>query len=387
VIVDGKNKQVPSFIGIDPASGKIAALHTHDSSGLVHLESAKENEDAPAETLEDDGAIRAPTRRRVEGAYEAWLASQVVVAAASRQVARCRGVPGARARSARPLDAARRVRQGDFMDKRPALGKGLSALIPDVPEPRVGPLEVEIDRLSPNKFQPRAQVDDQRLEELAKSIRSNGVIQPIVVRKSGDRFQIIAGERRWRAARKAGLMRVPIVVREVEAGDQRALLEMALIENVQRENLNPIDEAQAYRRLSEEFHLTQEDIASRVGKDRASVANFVRLLKLPVEVQGEVAAGTLSMGHARALVGLTAEADQRRLAREVVARNLSVRETEALVKKIVDEGRSHVDPPPQVAKPVDVHTRSRRPAPSHPRDACAHRPARHEGPDRDRLRL
>jgi ParB family chromosome partitioning protein len=244
------------------------------------------------------------------------------------------------------------------MPKLPALGKGLSALIPDVPEPRVGPLEVEIDRLSPNAFQPRAQVDDRRLEELAKSIRSNGVIQPIVVRKSGDRFQIIAGERRWRAAQKAGLMRVPIVVREVEAGDQRALLEMALIENVQRENLNPIDEAQAYRRLSEDFHLTQEDIASRVGKDRASVANFVRLLKLPVEVQLEVAAGSLSMGHARALVGLTAEADQRRLAREVIARNLSVRETEAIVKKIVDEGRPPADSPPEAAKPVDVHTRA-----------------------------
>jgi len=244
------------------------------------------------------------------------------------------------------------------MTKLPALGKGLSALIPDVPEPRVGPLEVEIDRLSPNAFQPRGQVDDRRLDDLARSIRSNGVIQPIVVRKSGDRFHIIAGERRWRAAQKAGLMRVPIVVREVEAGDQRALLEMALIENVQRENLNPIDEAQAYRRLSEEFRLTQEDIASRVGKDRASVANYVRLLRLPVEVQVEVAAGTLSMGHARALIGLTAEADQRRLARDVIARSLSVRETEALVKKVIDEGRSHAETPAQVAKPIDVHTRA-----------------------------
>ena len=245
------------------------------------------------------------------------------------------------------------------MTKRPALGKGLSALIPDVPEPRTGPLEVDIDRLSPNTFQPRAQADDRRLEDLAKSIKSNGVIQPIIVRKTGDRFQIIAGERRWRAAQKAGLMRVPIVVHEVDAGDQRSLLEMALVENIQRENLNPIDEAQAYRRLGEEFRLTQEDIATRVGKDRASVANYVRLLRLPGEVQAEVASGTLSMGHARALVGLAAEADQRRLAREVIARNLSVRETESLVKKIADEGRSQDAPPAaSAAKPVDVHTRA-----------------------------
>jgi ParB family chromosome partitioning protein len=241
------------------------------------------------------------------------------------------------------------------MDKRPALGKGLSALIPDAPEPRVGPLEVDVDRLTPNAMQPRAQWDDARLEELSRSIKSNGVIQPIIVRTMGDRFQIIAGERRWRAAQKAGLLRVPVVVRDVAAGQERSLLEMALVENIQRENLNPIDEALAYRRLSDEFHLTQEDIATAVGKDRASVANFLRLLKLPDEVRAEVAAGRLSMGHARALLALVDTADQRRLASDVIARHLSVRETESLAKTMAQGAKPTVDPVP---RPADVHTRA-----------------------------
>jgi ParB family chromosome partitioning protein len=243
------------------------------------------------------------------------------------------------------------------MDKRPALGKGLSALIPDAPEPRLGPLEVDVDRLTPNALQPRAHWDDARLEELARSIKSNGVIQPIIVRTAGDRFQIIAGERRWRAAQKAGLLRVPVVVRDVAAGQERSLLEMALVENIQRENLNPIDEALAYRRLSDEFHLTQEDIAAAVGKDRASVANFLRLLKLPEEIRAEVAGGSLSMGHARALLALVDSADQRRLARDVIARHLSVRETEALAKKMAEGAKPPVDPS-SAPRPVDVHTRA-----------------------------
>ena len=243
------------------------------------------------------------------------------------------------------------------MDKRPALGKGLSALIPDAAEPRLGPLEIDIDRLTPNTFQPRRQMDDGRLDDLARSIKSNGVIQPIVVRKVGDRFHIIAGERRWRAAQKAGLLRVPVVVREIIAGQERALLEMALIENIQRENLNPIDEAQAYRRLTDEFQLTQDDIATAVGKDRATVANFLRLLKLPEDVRADVAAGNLSMGHARALLALPTDGDQRRVARDVIARSLSVRETESLVRKVAETERqaaTAVEP----AKPVDVHTRA-----------------------------
>jgi ParB family transcriptional regulator, chromosome partitioning protein len=241
------------------------------------------------------------------------------------------------------------------MEKRPALGKGLSALIPDAPEPRVSPLEVDVDRIVPSRFQPRARPDDAKLEELAKSILSNGVIQPIVVRRDGDRFHIIAGERRWRAAQKAGLTRVPVVVRDVQPGQERSLLEMALIENIQRENLNPIDEAQAYRRLSDEFHLTQEDIAAAVGKDRASVANFVRLLKLPAEVRAELASGTLTMGHARALLALPAETEQLDVAREVISRNLSVRETESLVRKMVETDAPRKPPAP---KRGDVHTRA-----------------------------
>jgi len=244
------------------------------------------------------------------------------------------------------------------MEKRFALGKGLSALIPDLPEPpaRASTLEADIDRLSPNEFQPRGDVDGERLEELAQSIRANGVIQPIVVRRVGDRFQIIAGERRWRAAQIAGLHRVPIVVKDVAAGQEGSLLQMALIENIQRENLNPIDEALAYRRLADEFHLKQEEIATAVGKDRASVANIVRLLKLPDEVRADVASGRLSMGHARALLSLAGEAEQRRVARDVVSRALSVRETESLVKKIVDGGGPARDA--AAPMPVDVHTRA-----------------------------
>jgi ParB family chromosome partitioning protein len=243
------------------------------------------------------------------------------------------------------------------MDKRPALGKGLSALIPDAPEPAPsGPLEVDVDRVSPGRFQPRAQMDDARLEDLAASIRSNGIIQPIVVRRDGDRFQIIAGERRWRAAQKAGLARVPVIVRDVRPGQEQSLLEMALIENIQRENLNPIDEALAYRRLTDEFHLSQEQIAAAVGKDRATVANVLRLLKLPDEVRAEVASNTLSMGHARALLALPAEGEQRRMARDVIARGLSVRETESMVRRAIERAT-----PSTAAKSVtivDVHTRA-----------------------------
>jgi len=238
------------------------------------------------------------------------------------------------------------------MEKRPALGKGLSALIPDVPEPRTGPVELDIDLLSPNRLQPRRHMDGPQLDALASSIRANGVIQPIIVRKVDRGYQIIAGERRWRAAQQAGVRRVPVVVREVAAGDDKSLLEVALVENIQRENLNPIEEAEAYRRLSDEFQLSQEAIAAAVGKDRASVANYLRLLKLPDEVRAEVAGGRLSMGHARALLGLPDGASQRRAAREVISRTLSVRETESLVKKQASPVAAAAKPP------IDVHTRA-----------------------------
>lgn len=225
------------------------------------------------------------------------------------------------------------------MEKRPALGKGLSALIPDVPSPAANrnPLEVDVDRLEPSEYQPRLQMDDASLDELAKSITANGLIQPVVVRRVGpDRYQIIAGERRWRAAQRAGLTRVPVVVKDTSAVTPAQLLEWALIENLQRENLNPIEEATAYQRLAAEFQLTHDEIARRVGKDRSSVANTIRLLRLPAEVRAEVNARTLAMGHARAIVALPNEVDQRRIAREVVARGLSVRETEALVKRTLE---------------------------------------------------
>ena len=250
------------------------------------------------------------------------------------------------------------------MEKRNALGKGLSALIPDapLPAPADAPVtELEIDALAPNDLQPRLQMDDARLDELTASIRSHGVIQPIVVRKTADGFRIIAGERRWRAAKRAGLTRVPVVFKDV--GTERAsqnLLELALIENIQREDLNPIDEAKAYRRLVDEFHLTQETVASAVGKDRATVANTLRLLKLPSEVQNDVASAALSMGHARALLALPTDAVQLQAAREVKTRGLSVRETEALVKSALEGQVIGAPTPrhPKTAPPPDVHTRA-----------------------------
>ena len=251
------------------------------------------------------------------------------------------------------------------MEKRPALGKGLSALIPDataaLSTPRAS-LDVDLDLLEPNHYQPRGHMDEERLDDLARSIRANGVIQPIIVRKlvntgSGrDRYQIIAGERRWRAAQRAHLTKVPIVIKEVAAGDKKRLLEMALIENIQREDLNPMEAAAGYQRLVDEFELKQEDIATQVGKDRATVANYLRLLKLPEEVRGNVASGALSMGHARAIVALAGEAEQRRLARDVVSRGLSVRETEALVKH--ELARNEPAPAPKPPPKKDVHVRA-----------------------------
>lgn len=243
-----------------------------------------------------------------------------------------------------------------MIERRPALGKGLSALIPDAPEPRQGPLEIDVDLLSPNDDQPRMQMDDARLEDLARSIRSNGIIQPILVRRAGDRYRIIAGERRWRAAQRAGLRKVPVIVREVAEDSHKDLLQLALIENIQREDLNCVDEAAAYQRLAEEFQLTQDQIATAVGKDRSSVANYLRLLKLPDEVRADLAAGTLSMGHARALLGLSDAAAQRHAAREVISRHLSVRETESFVKKLSTSAAPRAGK--GEAGKADVHTRA-----------------------------
>jgi ParB family chromosome partitioning protein len=235
-------------------------------------------------------------------------------------------------------------------DKRPALGRGLSALIPEAPPaPADRALEVDTDRLRPNRFQPRTRMDDARIEELSRSIRAHGIIQPVVVRRAEDGYEIVAGERRWRAAQRAGLLKVPVVVRDIP--DER-LLAAALIENIQRQDLNPLEEAHAYRRLADEFGLTQEQIAESVGKDRSSIANYVRLLRLPNEVRDNVASGELSMGHARALLALPDETAQLRLARDVVAKQLSVRETESLVRRAGPPAAPAEEP----AK--DVHTRA-----------------------------
>ncbi len=237
-------------------------------------------------------------------------------------------------------------------EKRPALGRGLSALIPEAPERPAAPMELDLDLLTPNRYQPRGDVEDPKLDELARSITASGVIQPILVRQiAAGAYEIVAGERRWRAAQRAGLLRIPVVVRDVP---EDKLLELALAENIQREDLNPIEEATAYKRLADEYHLTQDEMAAAVGKDRSSVANYIRLLNLPAEVRAGVAARSLSMGHARALLGLPDAAAQRGAAREVVARDLSVRETEALVRKLTGVGF----PRPATPAPTDVHTRA-----------------------------
>ena len=216
--------------------------------------------------------------------------------------------------------------------KRRALGKGLSALIPE-PEPPPAPApasaaEVPIGSLDPNPFQPRSAMDPARLAELGASIRESGIVQPILVRRRGERYQIIAGERRFRAAQAIGLASVPVTVREV--ADEH-LLELALVENIQREELNAIEEAQAFHRLQDEFRLTQEEIARRVGRDRTTVANTLRLLRLPRELREMVVSGRLDAGHARALLALDRADDQIALGREAARKGLSVREVERRV--------------------------------------------------------
>lgn len=216
------------------------------------------------------------------------------------------------------------------MTKR-GLGKGLEALIPGAGlfGSRVIQ-EVEIDKLHPNSLQPRTTLDEERLEELATSIRQHGVLQPILVRRSPQGFEIIAGERRWRAAQKAGLQTVPVIVEEEI--DEEKKLELALVENLQREDLNPIELARGVQKLIETFGLTQEEIAARIGKKRSTVANLLRLLDLPPDIQELIAQGTLSPGHAKALLGLPEDA-QRSLLSEILSRDLSVRDTETLAKQ------------------------------------------------------
>jgi len=234
---------------------------------------------------------------------------------------------------------------------KPALGRGLEALLggnalakPPVPaalpipnpprdaatpvEPRERVQRVALDRVVPCPFQPRKDFPTETLQELADSIKEQGIVQPLIVRERNGHLELIAGERRWRAAQLLGLPDVPVIIREA---DDRAVLQLALIENLQRENLNPIEEAQGYSQLVEQFALTQEEVALKVGKSRAAVANAVRLLKLPAELQGYLREGRLSVGHAKVILGLAAEKHQKTVAERVVRDGLNVRQTEALV--------------------------------------------------------
>lgn len=242
--------------------------------------------------------------------------------------------------------------------KRPALGRGLSALLASAPVPSVptarGFLTVPIEQVLPEREQPRRFWDAARLEELAASIKARGVIQPILVRRLPEgSYRIVAGERRWRAAQLAGLSELPVIVKEVSEAEA---FELALIENIQRMDLNPIEEAEAYQRLVSEHGLKQDDLAARVGKERSSITNALRLLKLPPVVREQVAAGTLTVGHAKVLLGVDDNKDMSALAHHVTERGLSVRDTERLVQR----WRSPPVPKPKEPLPADLRTLTRK---------------------------
>ena len=215
------------------------------------------------------------------------------------------------------------------MTQKKVLGRGLGALIPQRAGSVSGLAEIPIEQIAPNPYQPRKAFNEASIEELARSVREHGIVQPIVVTRSGDhRYRLIAGERRFRAAQRAGLRSVPAVIKELM--QESDALQIALIENIQREDLNPVEEAVAYHQLHQEFGLTQEEISRRVGKERSTVANFLRLLKLPEGVKKLLASGRLSMGHARALLAVDSAKKQEQLAERIVRRNLNVRQTEVL---------------------------------------------------------
>jgi ParB family chromosome partitioning protein len=216
--------------------------------------------------------------------------------------------------------------------KRKALGRGLSALFPEavIPEDDMGFFYCPIESISPNPYQPRQNFSDHELTELANSIKEKGIIQPILVSRTKDGFQLIAGERRWRAAQKARLDKIPAWIREASPAEA---LELALIENIQRQDLNPIEEASAYRELMEKFNLTQEALSKRIAKDRSTIANFLRLLKLPAIIQQDLIDGRLTTGHARVLISIESPLVQKEIRGLIIKKSLSVRQTEALVKK------------------------------------------------------
>jgi len=239
---------------------------------------------------------------------------------------------------------------------RTPLGRGLSALLGEdtsTGQQKDNIFEIDIDLIDPNPEQPRTRFTDKALDELAQSIAANGVVQPIVVRPIGSRFQIIAGERRWRAAQRAGLRRIPAATKQVS--DDK-LLELALIENIQRQELNPIEEAKAYRKLIDNIGLTQEKLSERVGKERSLIATTLRLLKLPEDIQTLIEEEKLTAGHGRALLMVEDRAVQRRLARNIIEKGLSVRETERSIKKNTTSPQHIVNN--RVAKPIDANVRA-----------------------------
>ena len=221
--------------------------------------------------------------------------------------------------------------------KKMALGKGLGALIPEVESGKEESKDYflcDIDLIRPNRFQPRLNFPEEDLQELTDSIKAQGILQPLLVRKDADGYELIAGERRLRAARRARLGRVPVVLKRV---DDDKMLEMAIVENIQRENLNPIEEAEAYHRLITQLNLTQDQASARVGKSRSAVANFLRLRQLPEQIKDSITDGSLSMGHARAILGAEATAQQLAAWRAVVGKGLSVRQTESLIRRLKSE--------------------------------------------------
>ena len=222
---------------------------------------------------------------------------------------------------------------------RQSLGRGLSALLGDDTVSETLTNEIDVDLIEPNPDQPRSRFTESALDELAQSILANGIVQPIVVRRKGNRYEIVAGERRWRAAQRAGLRRIPAAVKEVS--DDK-LLELALIENIQREELNPVEEASAYRKLIDKMGLTQEALAASVGKDRTLIATSLRLLKLPTDIQRLIEEGKLSAGHGRALLLTDDLSVQRRVARSIIERSLSVREAERIVRNSGQQRRKSI---------------------------------------------
>ena len=241
------------------------------------------------------------------------------------------------------------------MSKR-GLGRGLEALIPIVEKDEENVQEIDIKKIVVNEKQPRRGFDESKLEELADSMKQHGVLQPVILRKKGNKYELVAGERRWRAAAKAGIEKIPAIVRELNDSD---VMEIALIENLQREDLNPIEEAMAYKSLMDDFGLTQEELSKRVGKSRSQIANTVRLLNLDKEIQDLVYENKLTAGHARALLSIQDSKERLKLANMISKEALSVRQTEQLVKKLVDERSKAKKHKPKEINPVIIDVTER----------------------------